>query len=384
MRPLRLHVLIDALDVGGAEALLTDFCVGARAADLDVTVGYLHDSGVAAVRLREIGIEPIEVPVNSLLGRSARRAVREHVAEVSPDLLHTHLGYADLLGGLAARSLSIPSVSTLHLASWNGGVRERARLRLIAAVRRRCAARVIAVSDAARRAYLAEGWDRSEHVVTIHNGIVDRAQSGAGPGIRGELGIEPDELVLVMVSVLRGGKGHTVAAATAERLAARHPALRLLVLGDGPKRAEIERSMSGLGERVIFAGYRTDVAAVLDAADVLVHPSRADAFPTALLEAMAAGVPSVATAVGGIPEAVAEGETGFLIPAPPRADDLADALEPLLADEGLRARMGAAARARFEAEFTVGRWLERLIALYEETIQQFPRATQGSRARSRP
>ena len=135
---------------------------------------------------------------------------------------------------------------------------------------------------------------------------------------------------------------------------------------------------------MIFAGYRTDVAAVLDAADVLVHPSRDDAFPTALLEAMAAGVPSVATAVGGIPEAVAEGETGFLIPAPPRAEDLADALEPLLADEGLRARMGAAARARFEAEFTVGRWLERLIALYEETIQQVPRATQGSRARSRP
>ena len=213
-------------------------------------------------------------------------------------------------------------------------MRDRARLRLIAAVRRRCAARVIAVSDAARRAYLAERWDRSEHVVTIHNGIVDRTLPGAGPEIRRELGIEPEELVLVMVSVLRGGKGHTVAAAAAERLAARHPTLRVLVLGDGPKRAEIERSMSGLGGRVIFAGYRTDVAAVLDAADVLVHPSRDDAFPTALLEAMAAGVPSVATAVGGIPEAVADGETGFLIPAPPRADDLADALEPLLADEG--------------------------------------------------
>ncbi len=367
-RPLRLHVLIDALDVGGAEALLTDFCVGARAAGVDVTVGHLHGSGAAAVRLRDLGIEPIEVPVNSLLGRSARRAVREHVAEVAPDLLHTHLGYADTLGGLAARSLSIPSVSTLHLASWDGDVRDRARLRLIAAVRRRCAARVIAVSNAARRAYLAERWDRSEHVVTIHNGIVDRTLSGVGPGIRRDLGIETDELVLVMISVLRGGKGHTVAAAAAERLAARHPTLRVLVLGDGPKRAEIERSMSGLRGRVIFAGYRTDVAAVLDAADVLVHPSRDDAFPTALLEAMAAGVPSVATAVGGIPEAVADGETGFLIPAPPRADDLADALEPLLADERLRARMGAAARARFEAEFTVGRWLERLIALYEETI----------------
>jgi glycosyltransferase involved in cell wall biosynthesis len=188
----------------------------------------------------------------------------------------------------------------------------------------------------------------------------------------------------VMVSVLRGGKGHSVTAAAAQRLAVQHPRLRVLVLGDGPKRAAIERSMSGLGSRVIFGGYRTDVAAVLDAADVLLHPSRDDAFPTALLEAMAAGLPSVATAVGGIGEAVADGETGFLIPAPPQPDALVDALEPLLADDELRARMGRAARARFEAEFTVDRWLERLTTLYDEVLQQAPRATQGSSARSRP
>jgi glycosyltransferase involved in cell wall biosynthesis len=365
---LRVHVLIDSLAVGGAETLLADYAVGARAAGLELSVGFLHGDGAAAARLREQGVEPIPVAVGSLLGRRDRHAVREHIRQRAPDLVHTHLDYADVLGGLAARSLGIPAVSTLHLAEWDGGLRERARLSLVARSRRRCDDRVIAVSDAARRNYLARGWDRPERVVTVHNGIVDRPSTGSGEAVRSELGIDRSELVIGMVSVLRGGKGHDVAAAAVRRLLTRFEEVRLLVAGDGPQRAEVEARMSELGERVIFTGHRADVDRIIDALDVLVHPSVQEAFPTALLEAMRSGVPVVASNVGGIGEAVTDGETGFLIDAPPTGEALASAIEPLLADPELRRDLGRRARARFEAEFDVGRWLERLLPIYERAI----------------
>ena len=117
--------------------------------------------------------------------------MREHLAEVSPDILHTHLGYADLLGGAAARHLDIPAVSTIHVMEWSGGPREQLKLQLMARARRRCSARVITVSEAARRNYLARGWDRPGHVVAVHNGIVDGAARAPGRESGGSSGSGP-------------------------------------------------------------------------------------------------------------------------------------------------------------------------------------------------
>jgi glycosyltransferase involved in cell wall biosynthesis len=125
----------------------------------------------------------------------------------------------------------------------------------------------------------------------------------------------------------------------------------------------------------VFGGFRDDVQRVLDAVDVLVQPSSFDAFPTALLEAMAARVPAVATAVGGIPEIIDDGDSGYLISAPrdaetpASAEELARALTPLLADRELRFRIGNRGRERFEARFTADRWLERLLPLYDLAVR---------------
>ncbi|MEA2448521.1 MAG: hypothetical protein QOG63_453, partial [Thermoleophilaceae bacterium] len=140
------------------------------------------------------------------------------------------------------------------------------------------------------------------------------------------------------------------------------------LVGDGPARPEVEALAARLGERALLAGHRDDVMAVLDATDVLLHPSSIDAFPTALLEAMAAGVPVVSTRVGGIPEIVDEGETGTLIDAPPDPAALAAALEPYLADGELRRRVGDHARERFGERFTAARWAERLRLVYSSVI----------------
>lgn len=375
--PLRVHTLIDSLSWGGAETLLGDLAAGAPAAGIELSVGYLlerHGSPAAAA-LRARGVEPLHVGGGKLLDVRALGRVRAHLRAHAPDVVHTHLQMADVQGTLAARSLGIPAVSTLHLVAGqptgtasDDGARGRARARLAALVRRRAGARVLAVSEAARRAYLATGWDAPSHVATVQNGIARSADPAAGAAVRAELGIAPDALVVGTLTVLRPGKGHDAAAGAVRQLLGRFPSLRLLVCGDGPARAEIHRLVAPLGEAAILAGHRGDAMAVLAASDVLLHPTRMDAFPTALLEAAAARVPVVATAVGGIPEIVEDEVTGLLLGAPPTAGTVADALARLLGDAPLRARIGEAARARFEQRFTAERWAERLRAVYDAAL----------------
>lgn len=367
---IKVHALIDGLGFGGAEALLADFALGAPAAGVELSVGYLleKDGSPLAARLRQRGVEPEQAPITGLLKPSAFRSVRRQLADRRPDVVHTHLGYSDLLGGAAARSLGIPAVASVHTMEWERGTRDDLKLRLMGLARRACAWRTITVSDAARRAFLDAGWESPARVVTIHNGIAAQPRDGAGAAVRSELGLGPDDLVAAMVAVLRLGKGHDVAIEAVGRLRERFPLLRLVVVGDGPARAEVERLAAPLGDTVVMAGHREDVMAILDASDVVVHPSRVDAFPGALLEAMAASVPVVATSVGGIPEIVEPDVTGLLFEPPPDAGRLSAALEPLLGDPERRRRLGAAGRERFEAEFTVERWAERLREVYEGAI----------------
>ncbi len=172
-----------------------------------------------------------------------------------------------------------------------------------------------------------------------------------------------------MVAVLRRGKGHDIAAAAIRSLLPRFPDLKLLVLGDGPERAQIEAELAPAGDAVVMAGFRDDVLAVLSEVDVLVHPSRFDAFPTALLEALATSTPVLAADVGGIPEIVTDGGQGLLIPAPPQAPDLTAALARLLEDPTTARRMGARGRERFLESFTAAAWVERLLPIYEAAIR---------------
>jgi glycosyltransferase involved in cell wall biosynthesis len=372
VRPLRVTQIISSLTWGGAEMLLADLTAALPAAGVTASVTYLAevDGSPAAARLQEGGIEPVLVPMTLLHDPRGVLRVRRHLAATRPDVVHTHLGYADLLGCTAARSLGIPAVATLHVMRWGAGRRDATRERIMALARARCAARVVAVSEAGRRAYLARGWDRPGHVVTVHNGVVATPRPGAGAAVRAELGLAADDVVVATLSVLRAGKGHDVAADAVARLRARFPRLRLLVVGDGPARADVQRLLEPLGDGAVLAGHRDDVMAVLDAVDVLVHPTSVDAFPTALLEAMAAGVPVVATAVGGIPEIVEDGRSGALLPAPPDGARLARALAPLLCDRAARAAMGAAGRERFAAEFSAETWARRLRGLYDEVLAE--------------
>ena len=137
--PHRVHALIDSLTWGGAEMLLADFAAGAGSAGIELSVGYLVDvdGSPAAAPLRARGVDPQLVPIRSALNPADARRVRRHVAGVRPDVLHTHLAYSDLLGGLAARRLGLPAVCTVHVMQLEASARARARTALTTAVRRR-------------------------------------------------------------------------------------------------------------------------------------------------------------------------------------------------------------------------------------------------------
>jgi glycosyltransferase involved in cell wall biosynthesis len=141
------------------------------------------------------------------------------------------------------------------------------------------------------------------------------------------------------------------------------------IVGDGPDRPAVEREIARhrLEERVVLLGEREDVAGLLASADVFVLPSRSEGMPMSVLEAMAAGLPVVASAVGGVPELVIDGETGTLV-APGDPDALARALGALVADPAARARLGAAARARAEAEFGIEANRQAHVALYQAAL----------------
>jgi glycosyltransferase involved in cell wall biosynthesis len=362
--------LIDHFVMGGAESQLTRFALAAAGSGIRLSTACLEerDGNPAAAPLVEHGMAPVNLNLTGRHGPRSIHAVRRHIAAVRPQILHTHLGTSDMLGGLAARSLGVPAVSTIHASSWGPGT--NAKRRLV----RACATRIIAVSNSARREYLGHGWARADQIVTVHNGIDTVPAPGAGAEVRRELGLAPDDLVVAMISALRPEKGHDVALDVVRSLRDRYPKLRLLIVGRGALGDQIAAQAADLGDTVVMAGIRHDVMRVFDAADVCLQPSRTDAFPTTLLEAMAASVPVLATAVDGIPEIITDGDTGVLVPAPPRAQSFADALITLLDDPGERRRLARAGRLEYERRLTTAPWVAGTRAVYDSVIAQAGKA----------
>ena len=177
--------------------------------------------------------------------------------------------------------------------------------------------------------------------------------------------VQPDTRVLLAVCRLEPQKGLDTAVRALPEIRARHPRAELVVLGEGAQRSELEQLATSLQVPVHLLGRVPDVAAWLRRADLLVHPARWEGFGLALLEAMLASKPVVATNVSSIPEIVADGETGLLVP-PDDAPALAAAVIRVLDEPG---NYGEEGRARAESEFSVARMTDRTLALYERAAR---------------
>lgn len=369
-RPLRVLHVIHSLAPGGAEAVLIDLAAAAPTTNLTLAVMPLVQ-GADQRYLR--ALHALDVPVLSLdlPSRWDPRAFPRSLARLEawrPHIVHTHMQHADIVGALAARRLQVPMVSTLHALHDEPGAIPRIKRWVAAAARLSTAARTISVSDAQRRWYLDAfpGAD-ARHVVTIHNGVADPwagpRDAAATAQLRRSLGVPATAVMVVQIGMLRPGKGHTDLLAAVRMLPAQ-PAVHVVIVGDGPLRTQVEAEAQDVAGTVRFTGFRHDVPAILDSCDIAVQPSEFDALPTALIQALAAGKPAVATAVGGIPEIVTADEGVLVPPRDPSA--LAAAIGALAADPQRRTRLGISARRRFERCFEARAWAAALQDLYAE------------------
>lgn len=294
-------------------------------------------------------------------------SLREAFARWRPDIAHVHagIGWEGHELTAVARAFGIRHVlRTEHLPFVLTDPAEVARY--LDAVADLDA--LICVSEATARSFVAVGVDASR-VHAIRNGIDPRTPSRTRAATRDDLGLPTDAPVLLAVARLTEQKGHDALLAALPHVLARQPSLVCLVAGDGPLRDVLERQASdaGFGSAIRFLGERGDIPDLMAAADCLVLPSLFEGLPLSVLEAMAAGLPVVATRIGGTDEAVEDGRTGWLC-EPGDAAALAQTLSVSLADRQALARAGEAGRARFEAMFRADRMAAETGALYRRLV----------------
>ncbi|RME29106.1 MAG: glycosyltransferase family 1 protein [Deltaproteobacteria bacterium] len=362
---LRVLVVITRGERGGAQVHVRDLLVGLQGrAALHLAVG---EEGFLADEARTIGVPVHPIPalqreVAPRRDAAATRALLALARRIRPHLVHTHSTKAGLLGRLVARRLHLPAIHTAHSWSFSDGIswRRKAFAIPLEAAAGRWTDRFIAVSAADREVGLRYRVADDARVVVVHNGVADTSLR-ARPD-------RPGVPVLVMVARLAAPKDPLLLLQALEQVRA---PCRLRLVGDGPDRGAVEDAVARLGieDRVELLGTRRDIDAILADAQVGVLVSRQEGFPLVVLEAMRAGLPVVASDVGGVSEAVEHERTGLLVP---RGDGeaLRAALERLSADPGLRAAMGRAGRSAYEARFTVQRMVEGTAEVYADVARR--------------
>ena len=366
-----LHVL-DSFSFGGAEELVASLG-SSPAPGVTMAVASLAPAGLGRdamlPRLEAAGLGPTHLGVRRLADPVGLARLVQQLRRSDADVVHAHLGYAATVVPVAARLAGLPSVATLHHVPQDLSGVERLKERLSVRVPARLG-RLVLVSEAARHEFALRHGPPTPSWRVIHNGV-DLARFGAGDGVRAHLDRPATWLA---VAALREPKGHLDLLEAWARLLTDRPGTRLLIAGDGPERAAIQSAVValGLGREVTLLGSRDDVPALLQQVDGVVSASHTEALPTALIEASAAGLPVVATAVGGTGEVVLDGTTGLLVP-PHRPDQLAGALAQLVADPARRVDFGRAGRLHAEGVFAMQPWVDQLLALYLEVIDTTPR-----------
>lgn len=285
------------------------------------------------------------------------------------DVLLCHGYKANLVGRLAARQVGLPAVAVSR--GWTG---ESLKVRLYEWLDRRhlpLMDRVVCVS-AGQAAKVRRAGVRDDRVAVIRNAARPEAFADPDPAARHDLlsqfpGDSGVSRVVVAAGRLSPEKGFDVLVDAARPILDRDPRCGVVVFGEGGERQRLERRVAalGLGGRFVLPGFRHDLDRLLPWADVLAVPSHTEGLPNVVLEAAAAGVPVVATAVGGTPEAVLDGETGHLVP-PADPTTLAERLTALLVDTGARRRMGDAAQSFVRDQFSFAAQADAYLALAQE------------------
>lgn len=306
--------------------------------------------------VRRLGFPVIEVPVRIKVDPWGILNLAQWIRREKFDLVHSHLSTSAVNGALAARLAGVPSVATVHGMS--------GKLSFVASDH------LIAVSSEVRNHLVTQGIHESK-ISIVPNGIsFTEPTLAARERARQKLGLPLGSPVFGTTARLTALKGVDHAIYAFARVVEDFPDARYVVFGSGEDESRLREQSTSLGvaSHIVWAGYRNDVQDLLPALDVFVFPSLREAMGISIVEAMAAGLPSVATRTGGIPEVLGEG-TGIIVPpADPFA--MADAMSTLLREPELRAQFGAAAYDRGRTEYTVTRMSSRTVGVYRAILNR--------------
>jgi glycosyltransferase involved in cell wall biosynthesis len=345
----------------GKEAVIINLCAALEKMGCASEVGALLNSQApnddVVTRAHQLHLSARTFACRGRVDLRTVRAIREHILAQPVDLVHSHDYKADIYGYLAARWAGCPVFATCHL--WfSTGLQDRLYGGLDRLVLRYFDG-VIGVSPPIG-SRLHKSWVPERKVVVIANGIdlspflgVEDASSGREFG---------SDVTIGIVGRLVRQKGHPVLFAAARGILKKYPAAKVVVIGDGSDRKQLEALARELGisGSVYFAGYRDDMARAYASLDLMVMPSLDEGLPMTLLEAMAAKRAVIASAVGAVPEVIEHGQTGLLV-EPGNADDLEQAILTLLNDASLRHRIAQNARqsvARFSSDLMARKYLD--------------------------
>lgn len=367
---VRVLLITHDLNIGGLQRVVVDLARNLDPARYKPSVCALREGGAFERELQAAGI-----PVCIFLTKPGQVdyftfwKIRQLIRQVKPDIVHTHNTQPFIEGALAAVLGGRPAlVHTDHGRQFP----DKRRYMLMEWFASKVASAVISVSDENKAGLVQYEHIAASLIQVVSNGIDEkkyairidadrkRLSLGCGPMARPILGwcgrMVPEKGLPVLIKAL-------------PQLVGKFPRLLVLLAGDGPMRQELEAiaASEGISAHINFLGARTDVAEILQAMDLFVLPSLREGLPLVILEAMAAGIPVVATDVGGNRQAVVDGQTGFLVPSD-NPDALAAAISQLLQDEAMHRRFSEEARRRFAEQFTVSRMVERYQTIYEDCL----------------
>ena len=362
---MKILYLITRAERGGGQVHVLDLIRGFRHhCDIELAAG---EDGFLLMEARRLGVSCHILPnlVQPIQPAKDARALREIVTllrKIRPDLVHTHTSKAGILGRLGAWICDIPAVFTAHAWCFADGTSWK--WKLLGAPCERVAAwpggTIINVSKANRELALKYRIAPARRLVTIHNGVPDTPFEPAQPSARRDV---PN---VIMVARFAPPKNQAMLLDAATRI---HAPFRIQFAGTGPTMAQVECQAArlGLAERVEFLGDRSDIADLLRTASIFALPTNYEGFPLSILEAMRAGLPIVASDVGGVREAVIDGANGFLTPRGDYAR-FTSALDRLLNDEDLRVRMARNSRRMFEQRFTADQMFRKTFNVYRQAV----------------
>jgi L-malate glycosyltransferase len=370
----RVFFLVDSLEFGGTESQAAALALGLRQLQYAVTVGCLRARGALLIRLQEAHVPVIEFypqgGLDSIRGLYKLLRLSWFLRRGRFDIVHTHDLWSNLMGIPAALLARVPVIISsqrdLSHLPWYRPWRRR----LLRSVQGLCDV-LVTNASAIRDQLVGEGHFPPGKVRVIQNGVDLRRFSATKGESRDPVRHASSGKRIVLVGNMTSDvKGHPWLIRAAPAVLREFPDTHFVLAGDGEQRPNFERTVADLGltKHFSFLGQRIDIPSVLYSCDIAVLPSRAEGLPNAVLEYMAAALPTIASKVGGTVEIVEDGITGLLVPAE-NADALAAALLQLLRDPGQADRLGTNGREYVRQNFSFEKLVERIDDLYAELLR---------------